>query len=438
MGRGAPALVLSRGRARYEMNVAPSPAGPDDPRGLDASLRPPPGTATLSRMKKLHALAFSLLALACGCGSLVKNGAATTGSAASSTSSTGGAGGTGGTGGAPAAVVQPVTMVKWPGQMVLDGDSLVMTSLDRDTGIGSLLRVTLGSWAQTTLAGGASGMSVGYGLTADAQQFYFFADDGQGNAAIYSLPRAGGTPTKITDAGQTAQVISGGVLAVDATRVYWTALGVDPTQAGGTVQAAPLAGGTAATLVTVESPDVPSGGLAVDATSLYWTTNSFEEDLLGSVYSMPVAGGPRTMLLTDVTPVQIIVDGDSLYVLDEGSSGADCAPSNGDISRVPLQGGTPEQLGNSLYGALAFAIAGSTAYVGTSSSCSGASPNGTIVSLPLDVDGGTFTTLARGPWQPTALVIDGASIYSSEDSWPGNFPSLPGDPYGGGLLRVPE
>ncbi len=151
-------------------------------------------------MNRIRSLALALLAtaLAGGCVSTIHN------SGSGSAGATGGTGGAspdagstgGGDAGTPPPVVQPSAAVKWPGQMVLDGSSLVLTSLDRDTGLGSLVRVTLGSWHTTTLAGGTPGTSVGQALAADAQRFYYFAADALGNAAVYALPRAGGAPTK--------------------------------------------------------------------------------------------------------------------------------------------------------------------------------------------------------------------------------------------------
>ena len=360
-----------------------------------------------------------------------------TGSARPDGSATGG-----GDAGTPLPVVHPSVMVTWPGQMVLDGTSLVVTSLDRDSGVGSLVRVTPGSWKTTTLAGGTPGTSVGHALAADAQRFYYFASDGQGNAAVYALPRAGGAPAKIADvgtpvgdAGTASQVFTSGAIAVGASRVYWTELGADPTQPGGSVRVAPLAGGPAVTLATIDAPEVPSGGLAVDASSVYWTTNTFQQTLLGSVYAMPVAGGAAARLLTDVTPIQVTSDGAFVYVLDQGTNEGDCALNSGSLTRIPLDGGAANALNSQIYGASAFAIAGGKAYIATGVSCGGAPPQGALSSLPL-MPGASLTTLATGAWQPVTVVVDGADLYVSEDAWPKSFPSEPGQPYAGGIVHV--
>ncbi len=397
-------------------------------------------------MTKARLLALGLIAVACAGSCLDKIHEA-------GTSSTGTGGGqpdagqsssSGGEGGLSGQVVKPSTSVKWPGQMVVDGDALVVTSLDRDTGVGSLVRLTIGSWEATTLAGGTPGMSVGTALAADAQRFYFFAADGQGSAAVYALPRAGGSPAKIADvgtaggdAGTAAQIGLTSAIAVDASRVYWTESGADPTLAGGSLKAAPLAGGAAATLVMIGAPEVPSGGLAVDATSVYWTTNLFQQTALGTVYAMPVAGGPQATLLGYVTPVQIAVAGSALYVLDQGTSEGDCSLSDGALTQVPLDGGTPGPVVDSLYGATTFAIAGGKAYVGTGVSCNGAPPNGGVGSAPL-VPHSSLTPLVSGAWLPVSIAAAGADVYASEDTWPMSFPNMPGRPYGGGIVRSGE
>ena len=398
---------------------------------------------------RVCSLALALLgaALAGACSSVVRNnGSSTTASGTGGKNGSGGAtgGSTGGGDAGPPPVVQPSVNTKWPGQMVADGTNLVVTDLNRDTGIGSLVRVAIGSWQKTTLAGGTEGMSVGHALAADAQRFYFFAADGQGNAAIYSLPRAGGAPTKIADvgtaggdAGTAGQVFTSGAIAVDASRVYWTEMGPDPTQPGGAVKAAPVAGGATVTLATIFAPEVPSGGLAVDTTSLYWTTNTFNQTLQGSVYAMPVGGGAAARLLGGVTPAQVTSDGAFIYVLDQGTNEGDCALTSGTLTRVPLDGGAADALNGQLYGASAFAIAGGKAYIASGASCGDAPPQGVLSSLPL-VHGASLDTLATGPWQPVTVVVNGADVYISEDSWPESFPSEPGQPYSGGIVRSAE
>jgi hypothetical protein len=339
----------------------------------------------------------------------------------------GGGGGAGGGGGGgvvfPDAGAAPVVTVASPGQMVLDGDSLVLTSLDTLTGIGSLVRVAIGSWTVTPILTGSTALSVAYALTADTQSFYFFAADDQGNNAVYAYPRAGGTaPVMLAAAGNVTGSSAAASIAVDATRIYWVQFATDPTQAGGTVMAAPIGGGTAVELASINAPEEPSGGIAVDATQLYWTT-SVAAQLEGAVYAMPLS--PPTppaqplSIYSGSAPQWVASDGTSAYVLDVGLAMGDCAPSSGSLVVIPLAGGATKTLIDTLYGAVTFALDGGQAYIATGSSCEGTSPNGTVLDVPLD--GGSITGLATGPWQPITLVVDGATLYVSEDSGKGGL-----------------
>lgn len=369
-----------------------------------------------------------VLALAGACFSSVtrSNAASSTGTGGSHPDggpATGGGGsGGGGAGGGiafPDAGVAPVTTIASPGQMVLDGDSLVLTTTDTITGIGSLVRVAIGSWAVTPLIAGSATMSVAYALTADAESFYFFAGDGHGDEAIYAYPRAGGAgPTMIAATGNVTGSSAAASIAVDADRVYWVQFATDGTQPGGAVMAAPIAGGPAVELASVNAPEAPSGGIAVDAAKLYWTT-SITAQLEGNVFAMPLAGGVPASIYSGSAPRWVASDGVSVYVLDVGLVEADCAPSGGSLVAVPIAGGAAKTLIDTLYGATTFALGGAQAYIVTGSSCNGTAPHGTVLGVPLA--GGAATGLAVGDWQPISLVVDGADLYVSEDSGSGGL-----------------
>ena len=355
----------------------------------------------------------------------------TTGS--TGTDGTGGARPDGGTGGATApsgaggayidASIPLYAMVPAPGQMVLDGDSLVLTSTDTTTTVGTLLRLPLGGTTTTVLTGGTVDVNVASVLTADANQFYYFAGDASGAYAVYALPRSGGTPTKIADTGTVVGAFTAAALAVDATRVYWVQFATDPTQAGGTVMAAPLGGGAAVELASVSNPDVPSGGIAVDGTSVYWTTTLFgASQTEGAAYSMPLAGGPPKVIYQGFRPGQITADGTSVYVLDVGVTAADCAPIMGTLIDIPLGGGPLSAVSSSLYGATNFLVANDEIYLAEGSDCAGSPPTGSLFKAPLVGDGGVFPTLlGNGAWVPISLVLDGQTLYASVDGNPGGI-----------------
>jgi hypothetical protein len=323
--------------------------------------------------------------------------ASSTGSGGSGTTGTGGTtggagGGTSCAGGSDAGTPPLLVSIPNAGQMVLDGDSLVLTSN------GALVRVELGSWTVTTLAGDAS-LTISQALAADAKNFYFFAEDDQNPIALFSCPRAGGAVTKIADAPSAVQWATWGVIAVDASRVYW----VDVL--GGDVMAAPLNGGPAT--VIAQGTDL-SGGIAVDATSVYWTTSPNVppgQQGVGGVYAMPLAGGPPALLPATVSqPSQVVSDGTSLYVLDSGLAVFECGTFHGQLVKIPLAGGAATVLASDLDNVVGFAIGNGNAYVTSDDNCDTATPVGTFMKVPLA--GGPSTTLATDGWYTLSIVVD--------------------------------
>jgi hypothetical protein len=100
-----------------------------------------------------------------------------------------------------------------------------------------------------------------------ATAFYFMAQAAAPNApyAIYTVPKAGGTPAVIT--GLSARSSSFYDLAISATHIYW----VEYTASSYKVFGAPLSGGTPVEL----DADVGNGGqvrIITDANYAYWNT----------------------------------------------------------------------------------------------------------------------------------------------------------------------
>lgn len=311
---------------------------------------------------------------------------------------TSGGGGAGGGGGSAPSGPALVTGLRWPGAMVVDGQSLVLTS-GADTEQGTLVRVAIGSWAMTTLAGDAS-FVVDAPLAADAENIYFFAEQGGGTPAVYAYPRAGGAPIKITDA---PDHLSG--LAVDADRVYFVDLEG--------VKAAPLAGGPPTTFATPPAGVKPGAGLAVDATNVYWSTSvtSTSGSPMSGVFATPRAGGATTQIASVFDPVQIVVDGGWLSVLDDGMPVVDCGPF-ADVIRVPVGGGASSHVTAMQGGAQLLASSGKL-YVTETGTCCDGDPGpgpsttscGSIDEAPLD--SGSAKPVS-GSLTPGALAADAA------------------------------
>jgi hypothetical protein len=319
----------------------------------------------------------------------------------------------------------PVVSISEPGPMVLDGKSLVLTSTDLNGSSGALVRVALGSWTVTKLAGGDSSLFVSRPLTADAQRFYFLGGPTYTAVnAIYALPRAGGTPIQITGIGTIFADNSNGAgyqsgLAVDAGRIYWIEYVYtgDPSlhlQPPSRVMAAPLAGGPATAIYTVSPPEMLTGALTTDATQLYFTTTVSSTQ--NRLYAMPSAGGPPTVVsqsaiasIADDGWGQVTIDAGFAYLLDFHPD-PQCT-SKGDLVRVPLAGGAPSTLFAGVVGARTFALGSGNAYLGSSGSCDPNTVSGSIDHVPLA--GGPSANSGTGAWTPVSIVVDGADVYVS-------------------------
>jgi sugar lactone lactonase YvrE len=150
-------------------------------------------------------------------------------------------------------------------------------------------------------------------VAVDSAQVYW-GDDSHG---IFSMSPDGGTPVTVASV---RYVDAECQLAFDATRVYWPAY-----PGGDAVQAAPLGGGTIATLVTIPSMLGDTSSIAVDSMNAY-----FSQSNIGKVLSVPLGGGAATTLSSTAgSPQAVIADGQRVYWADE----------DGTIRSVPVGGG---------------------------------------------------------------------------------------------------
>jgi hypothetical protein len=122
-----------------------------------------------------------------------------------------------------------------------------------------------------------------------------------------------------------------GMLALDATTVYWTVV-------DGEVMAAPKDGGQTRTVGAWGSPQHvgEAYGLAVDDTYVYWT--NWTDAQYGAVLRAPKTGGDVTVLASGLDyPVRIALDADYVYWTDTVSG----AVANGSVMKVAKTGGDP-------------------------------------------------------------------------------------------------
>ena len=89
--------------------------------------------------------------------------------------------------------------------------------------------------------------------------------------------------------------------------------------------------------VLVTSPnDRQLVGLAVNADTLFWGT--YPNQTQGEIRSMPLAGGPSTLLASNVIVGELYLDGSTLYYVTNDRTG------NASLLAIPVTGGTPRMV----------------------------------------------------------------------------------------------
>ncbi len=234
------------------------------------------------------------------------------------------------TGGSPALLTTVTTNGQQPYALAVGGTSLYFTdrwsqvwTLPAAGGVGSVLVTTAAnqSMGQQTAA-----------IVADANNVYFTT---WAQGSVLEIPRSGGTLITLTSGLTYATPNTNPYnIAISGGYVYWTnpGGGQSGVDHAGTVQRAPIGGGTVQTLASGQAFPY---GLAVDATSVYWIdlgtlANSFND---GAVMKAPIGGGQVTALIPG--PLQlsgtIASDATNVYFVFAG----------GTLGRAPIATGAP-------------------------------------------------------------------------------------------------
>ena len=245
-----------------------------------------------------------------------------------------------------------------------------------------------------------------------------------GGGAVFSVPITGGNPTVLASFDGTSGYNPSASLAISSGMVY----GTTPL----TVFSVPMTGGAPTTLLKFTGSNGNGGpsytGLTISGNTLYGTAEGGPNGAYGEVFSLPIAGGAATTLASfpyssgkapyGITPSSgLLLSGGLLYGTAEGSG-----PSGGGLGTVyslPVAGGTPTVLaefsginGSMPHGNLT--LSGSTLYGTTRQG--GSSGNGTVFSVP--ITGGKPTVLAQfsglnGSNPTGGLVLVGGMLFGT-------------------------
>lgn len=242
-------------------------------------------------------------------------------------------------------------------------------------------------------------------LTIDSGNIYW-ATANANPGAVYSLPKAGGTPKQIVSGLQSPRGI-----AVDATNVYFTTLG------GGQIVKCPLSGCTTP-LPTLATGQTQPYALAIDATNVYWVNRMPAGN--GTVMKCAIAGcggNPTQLASGQSTPFDIAVDANFVYWSNFG---------DGTIRKVPIGGGAVTQVATAgQMGTRGIAVDSANLYYAHSTL-------GSISQVPLA--GGPTLTLASSQASPWAVTVNGGEVFWSSSRAMANGGAVSKTAIGGGSI----
>ena len=219
-------------------------------------------------------------------------------------------------------------------------------------GNGTVFSVPISGGAITSLASlGQSNLSnPSGGLTLIGSTLYGTTISGgtSNDGAVFSIPVAGGAPSVLSSFDASSGYSPEGNLVQVGGTLYGTQLGPATTTGRGSVFSVPLGGGTPTNLATFNGANgaYPFGGLTLVGNTFYGTTYQGGDNNDGAVFSVPV-GGTTPILLASFSnntngggprgSLTLSADGKTLYGTTSGLNNS--MGGDGTVFSIPVGGG---------------------------------------------------------------------------------------------------
>lgn len=233
------------------------------------------------------------------------------------------------------------------------------------------------------LAAPVGGQGSGGAVAVDDQRLYW--SDG---VSILACDKSKCAGSMVTLAPVTSIVRD---IALDSTNVYWATIGVGGSSGVGHVMKMDKHAGAPVELATTSWPE----RVAVDETNVYWIDQG---PPTSGVYTVPIAGGPSTQLSDSALaePIGLAFDRDNVYY----------ATSDGTVFKVSKNGGPTRMLVTGV-GQFVGGLAsdGTNLYIDAEA---------TLVRVPLT--GGSAVAVAGGLRAPERIALDDTSVYIADDA----------------------
>ena len=247
------------------------------------------------------------------------------------------------------------------------------------------------------------------GIAVDTSSVYWTNEDyncGTGDGGMLDAGASVYPVMKVSvNGGATTPLVqppgAGSQIAVDDVNVYWTSAFNEQ----GSVSSVPLGGGP--TTVLASGTDGGDTGIAVSETGVFWAnqgTNGFAD---GTITFLGRDAGAPVTVVTTTDPWGLAVDTTALYWTKPTTVGD--YPADGNISKVSLDGGPPTILATGQSAYYGIAVDAASVYWANNGTDHQNFTDGSIMKVALG--GGPSTVLASAQKDPLGLAIDATYVY---------------------------